>query len=373
MEAGDEVIRHLAQVKAPPLNINFPMVSVLITTFNSAKFIARCLESLQRQTYQALEIIVVDNDSTDRTRTLLQASPANLRVILNESNVGFAAAQNQAARIAKGEWLLSLNPDVILAPDFIANLIMAAAGDSTIGTVCGKLLRWHPEEQPEFTQVIDSTGIYFTPDLRHLDRGAGELDRGQYGNTEFVFGATGAAALYSRSMIDDVSVDGQFFDEDFFSYREDADLAWRAQLMGWKCLYVPQALGWHVRRVTPERRRQLPLAINFHSIKNRFLMRAKNIAGPLYRHVWFRTTVRDIQVIGYCVLVKPKLLGSLHAVWKLRGEIREKRRTIQSRRRVSDPELAQWFSFRPVSMPVQKAGAQGRETRPAGSPAIPKP
>ncbi len=100
-------------------------------------------------------------------------------------------------------------------------------------------MRWKPTEDPEFTQIIDSTGIYFLPNLRHLDRGAGELDHGQFERMEYVFGATGAAALYRRSMVDDVSVNGEFFDEQFFAYREDADLAWRAQLMGWRCVYTP--------------------------------------------------------------------------------------------------------------------------------------
>ena len=89
--------------------------------------------------------------------------------------------------------------------------------------------------------MIDSTGIVMLPSIRHLDRGAGELDRGQYDRDEDVFGASGAAALYRRSMLDDVRVDGEWFDEDFFAYREDADLAWRAQWRGWRCRYVAAA------------------------------------------------------------------------------------------------------------------------------------
>jgi GT2 family glycosyltransferase len=344
------------------------MVSVLITTFNSAQFIGPCLDSLRRQTYKPLEIIIVDNSSTDQTRALLEPLGTDFTVILNEINVGFAAAQNQTARIAKGTWLLSLNPDVVLETDFIARLVAAGETDPTFGSVCGKLLRWNPGQEPEFSQTIDSTGIYFTPNLRHLDRGAGDADQGQYEQSELVFGATGAAALYRRSMWEDISVEGQFFDEQFFAYREDADLAWRAQLMGWKCLYVPKARGWHVRRVTPERRAALPLAINFHSIKNRFRMRVKNIAGPLYRRLWFPVTIRDAQVLGYCLLVAPKLLPALAQVWKSRGELRRQRRIIQSRRRVSDLELARWFAFRPVSIPITLPTPNNEVTSAASKP-----
>src|SRR5207237_10299092 len=103
------------------------------------------------------------------------------------------------------------------------------------------------------TRVSDSTCIEFLRNLRHLDRGAEQPDHGQFDKTEYVFGATGAAALYRRRMVDEISVDGEFFDESFFSFREDADLAWRAQLLGWRCLYVPVEVGWPERLLRQDR------------------------------------------------------------------------------------------------------------------------
>src|SRR4030088_2082943 len=150
------------------------MVSVLITTFNSARFLKACLESLLQQVYKPLEVIVVDNASSDGTRSLLANVADALSVIYNDTNIGFAAAQNQAARLATGSWLLSLNPDVVLSPDFVAKAVASGDLHPKIGVVCGKLLRWNPGGDPEFSRVIDSTGIYFLPNLRHLDRGSGE-------------------------------------------------------------------------------------------------------------------------------------------------------------------------------------------------------
>src|SRR3979411_3182155 len=131
------------------------MVSVLITTYNSARFLETCLESLRQQVYTPIEVIVVDNASSDGTRDLLRNVDPEIRVIYNDTNIGFAAAQNQAARLAKGSWLLSLNPDVVLSPDFVAKAVASGDLNPKIGVVCGKLLRWDPGGDPEFTDVID--------------------------------------------------------------------------------------------------------------------------------------------------------------------------------------------------------------------------
>jgi GT2 family glycosyltransferase len=342
------------------------MVSILITTYNSEKFLKTCLESVLQQDYAEREIIIVDNASADGTPGILQefekrcASErgARVQVIYNDTNRGFAGGQNQAIAETRGDWLLSLNPDVILKPDFLSVLLAAtdsaeaAKGERRIGATCGKLLRWKPGASEERSNVIDSTGIYFLRNLRHLDRGSDEIDGGQYERREYVIGATGAAALYRRAMVEDLSVGGEFFDEDFFAYREDADVAWRAQLMGWSCLYVPEAVAWHVRRVTPERFKQLPDEINRHSIKNRFLMRAKNISAGLYLRLLIPVTVRDLLIFGYCALFNPGLLSGLGLFWSKRKAIREKRKWIQGHRRASDDELAQWFENKPRSIPA---------------------
>ena len=118
------------------------MVSVLLVTWNSAKFLDECFASLDRQDYRDLEVIVVDNASTDATRELLRPRETEWRVIYNEANVGFAAAQNQAIQQAKGDWLLCLNPDVLLSADFVSRLVSAGSAHSEAGSVCGKLLRW---------------------------------------------------------------------------------------------------------------------------------------------------------------------------------------------------------------------------------------
>jgi GT2 family glycosyltransferase len=325
-----------------------------MTTYNSAAVLERCLISIAALDYSPLEVIIVDNASTDDTRRILRLHEGRFRIVYNETNRGFAGGQDQAIRSASAEWVVSLNPDVLVPTNFLSELIPARLLDSAVGMLAAKLLRWQPEQENERSGIIDSTGIYFVRNLRHFDRGSEEPDRGQYQRREYVFGATGAAAAYRREMIEDVSINGEFFDEDFFAFREDADLSWRAQLMGWKCLYVPTAVAWHVRRVTPERFHQLPLLINWHSVKNRFLMRAKNISTGLYLRLLFPVTFRDLMIFGYCLLRDRRLLSALTYIWHRRDTLEAKRHAVQAKRRISDAELARWFSNKPASFPASE-------------------
>lgn len=333
-------------------------VSVTIVTYNSGQFIKRCLDSALGQKYPNKEIIVIDNASTDGTADLLEQFEDRCRVVYNSGNIGFAAAQNQAIAMANGDWVLTLNPDVLLWPNFIQGLVDAGQIDDRIGTVCGKLRTIKSTYEFPERPLVDSTGIYFNPMLRHLDRGSQEVDNGHYLVNEYVFGATAAAALYRREMILDTSVDGEFFDADFFVYREDADVAWRAQLLGWQCIYTPQALGYHVRKVLPGNRRALPSIINMHSVKNRFMMRIKNISADLYKKNWFSITARDLIVIGCCLTREPTSLKAFWHVAKNWRRALEKRRAIMARKRVSDEYIASWFSYKPVSKPAPKTSAR---------------
>ena len=348
------------------------LVSVTIVTYNSGRFIKRCLESVLAQKYLLKEVIVVDNASTDGTVDILDQFDdkekfKDVHIYYNDGNIGFAAAQNQAIQLSNGEWILTLNPDVLLLPNFLQALVDAGNRDPKIGTVCGKLLAMSATFDLPETPIVDSTGIYFNPMLRHLDRGSQEVDNGEYMNYEYVFGATAAAALYRREMIDDVSLPGaphessrtEFFDPDFFVYREDADIAWRAQLLGWKCLYTPYARGYHVRAVLPMNRHALPALINMHSVKNRFLMRIKNISPDLYRQHWIAITTRDLVVIGCCILREHSSLRAFWLVAKNWNRLMQKRQWIMEHKRVSDAYMSAWFHFQPQALPATKQTVRG--------------
>jgi GT2 family glycosyltransferase len=328
------------------------LVSVVIVTWNSAPFLRRCLAALAAQTYRQIELIHIDNASSDESVAIVREC-ATAQHIINDTNRGFSAAVNQAARIANGEFVLLLNPDAYLEPGYVSSLV-AGLTEAGFGMATGKLL------QAE-TKLIDSKGIRMTRSGRHFDIEQGSRESGvgsrkpRKGTSDSnprpptpdtrkeVFGVSGAAAMYRASFIRDVTVGGEFLDEDFFAFREDADVAWRGRLFGWRAIYVPEAIAHHVRTVTPETRRALSAVINMHGVKNRFLLRLKNEGLYLaIRNAPFELT-RDVIVIVATFTIERTSLPALAWLWKNRRRIMEKRRAIQSRRRVSDRDLAGWF------------------------------
>ena len=275
----------------------------------------------------------------------------------SDRNLGFCDAQNRLIHTAISEYVLVLNPDVILgSPAFWQKWSgdgpRTPKPDLPQASFTGKRRRPGPHAGLRIKKLLDSTGICFTPNQRHFDRGSSEIDTGQYEKPEYVFGASGAAAFYRRAMLDDICNEAEFFDAGFFAYREDADLAWRALWMGWQCRYVPDAIAYHVRRVLPANRSTLPAIINMHSFKNRFLLRVKNMDAGTYLRFFIPITARDLAAILYVVVKEhsslpgiPKMLRAVPHAWAWR--IR-----TQSRKRTSAREIRSWFSYTPVSKPI---------------------
>lgn len=318
-------------------------VAITIVTHNSEWYIRPCLEAVLALDPPPEEVVVADNASRDGTRSVLREFGAKVRIVHNDRNTGFSAGQNQAIALTSAAWVLTLNPDALLPPEFLARLLDGPAPDARVGALCGRSLSLRPDLSLDDPPRLDSTGIVFTRQLRHLDRGWGEPDDGRYEHPCEVFGASAAAALYRRRMIEDVSVEGQFFDESFFAYREDADVAWRAQLLGWRCLYRPEARLLHVRRLRPGGRRRNPAAVNMHSVKNRFLMRVKNLTWPVWRRCWAAALARDAVVVGGCLLVEQSSLPAFwHLLWALPGALRQ-RRAIMARLSPEAAGVARWF------------------------------
>jgi GT2 family glycosyltransferase len=315
-----------------------PKVSVGIVTWNCPADIAACVPSVRAQTWPNIELLIGDNASTDNTRDVVATLTRPEERVFFDTNKGFTAGHNALMDRTTGDFYVCLNPDVVLDPDYVRATVQAMIDDPRAGSATGKLLRKAP------SNLIDTTGIVMTRDQRHLDRGADTEDVGQYEVAGEVFGASGAAAVYRRAMLEDTRVSGEYFDDDFFTYREDADLSWRARLCGWTCLYVPAARGRHVRLVTPGRRSKLPAWVNRSSVRNRFLLRIKNQTFGHAVRFLIPALVRDAQVVGYVVLREWSSLPGLADVIRLFPRMLRKRRIIMRHRRASSRDLARWFT-----------------------------
>jgi len=321
-------------------------ISVHVLTHNSRPFLEPCLAGLSAQTRKPDRLLFIDCASGDGTAAWLRSAAARhqgLELLLLAENRGYAGGHNTGLKRLASDFVLLLNPDVRLHPAYLEETLAAFARHPRAGAVTGKLWRGDDHLRPLTEPVLDSTGMIMTRNQRHLDRGAGQKDRGQFDREEEIFGVSGAAAVYRRAMLQDVEIGGEILDEAFFAYREDADLAWRARLMGWSAVYAPAATATHRRRVRPGSRRLVPAFVNRHSVKNRFLLRLKNQTPSNFRRTWLPGTLRDLSVIGYVLFREwSSIPGLLEVVARL-GETRRKRRLIMARRRAADGDVDRWF------------------------------
>lgn len=316
-------------------------ISVVIVNWNHGDFIKECLEALLIQKGVSFDVTVVDNSSTDGSREWVASHHPDVRLHAFSENRGFSQAFNYGAKQACGTFVLSLNPDVRVLTSFMREMLQAACQGEKIGMVAPKLLR------ADAPAKLDSTGLFIDRRRRPYDRGQGEIDRGQYDALTNVFGACGAAALYRRDMLEDLAPNGEYFDEDFFAYYEDADLAWRARLRGWHCAYAPGAIATHVRGWGDTLRKGEQTARNplgpRLALRNRYLMTIKN-------DTW-RYTLLDLPWIlgaelprlAYAAVKAPGALLGLLDLLKIGSSALRKRKHLRARQTVDDATIRRWF------------------------------
>ncbi len=212
------------------------VVSVIIPNLNGKPLLEECLSSLERQTFKDFEVIVVDNGSQDGSVDLVKSKfPWVEKIIVNETNLGFAAACNQGIKASVGTYIALLNNDTAAHPDWLLRLVSAAEEHKTCGMFASKTLFYDRRD------IIDSTGHLIYPDGLNRARGRLEIDRGQYDDKPDVFFPSGCAALYRKEMFDQIGL----FDEYHFAYGDDTDIGIRGRLAGWGCLFVPDAIVYH--------------------------------------------------------------------------------------------------------------------------------
>ena len=328
--------------------MNLPLISVVIINWNGLRFLDGCLSSLFKQSYRSFEIIMVDNGSTDGSVQFIKNKYPHVMVLENQSNTGFAVANNQGIQAAKGKYVALLNNDTMADKDWLGNLAKKADSSSKdVGMWACKILSLYDPA------IIDSVGgLVISRCGIGKGRGRNEKDASQYDREEEVFIPSACSAMYRKEMLNEIGV----FDEEFFAYCEDTDLGFRARLSGWKTISVPDAIVYHyysgttgkhspIKAYLVERNhiwvalKNFPLSMLLFFPLNtlwRYLVQAyailaKKGAGGRYVESFSKTSLLKIVLKAYWSAIKglPSML--------------KKRHSIQSRKTVSNKDIYRWF------------------------------
>jgi len=320
-----------------------PHVSFVIVNWNRKALLEECLRSLQRQTLSDFELVLVDNGSTDGSLECLnRVCLPSVTTISNPDNYGFARAVNQGIRAARGRFIALVNNDAVLDPRWLEEILSGFSVQERVGVCACKILFF---DRPH---VIDKVGHLMFGDGQNSGRGHGAVDHGQFERVEEILCPDGAAAVFRAEVFESVGL----LDEDFFAYTEDIDIGLRAQLHGWKCVYVPTAVAYHHQSAT----------LGPYAPRKFFLVERNRIWLVLKLYPWaelikvpFYTGVRFLYALGSLVSGQGRAAraargGSAWATFTaiVRAQFAAlpgiprmlaKRREIKSRRRISTREF----------------------------------
>jgi GT2 family glycosyltransferase len=309
-----------------------PLVSVVIANWNGRHHLEVCLPALAEQTLPAAEIIVVDNGSTDGSQAWLAAKHPEVTVLANDRNRGFAAANNQGIRAARGGYIALLNNDTRPIPEWLAALAHTLDTDTRLGMAASLMVF---ADRPT---LINSMGVSVDRCGISWDRGGGQVVAGMADSLVEVFGASAGAALYRRELFDDVGG----FDEDFFAYLEDVDLAWRARWRGWRAVCVPAARVYHAHSSTGVEGSAFK---TYWLARNKIVVIAKNYPTP---YLWWQLPMilvyDGLSLVNAVVRQRnaSALRGRL-AGWAAVGRAWRQRQAVQRGARVTAAAMFAWL------------------------------
>jgi len=302
----------------------YPLLSVIIPNWNGIHHLPTCLSSLRRQTHPNLEVILVDNASTDASVALVRHDFPEVSLVQIEENLGLTGGINRGIQVARGEIVAPLNNDTEVVPEWAEALVTAMLKYPDAGIVASKMLLFDRRD------TLHSAGDAYGLDGIPINRGVWQRDDGQFDDDVYIWGGCGGAVAYRRAMLDDIGL----FDEDLFMYCEDVDLNWRAQLAGYKCVFEPRAVVYHHLSATGGGE-----IASFYTGRNTIWVLVKNYPGELLRRHWLAVVRAQFKIAGDAIrarrgaAARARLRGQLAGLLGLPRCLR-KRRTIQTMRRV---------------------------------------
>lgn len=325
-----------------------PLISVIIPNWNGKRFLAACLDSLQRQTWLHREVVLVDNGSTDGSIEFVRRTYPEVRLLSFASNRGFSAAVNAGIAASTGEFLALLNNDTEAEPRWLEALHAGISRDARFGFAASKMLRFDARE------IIDSAGDAYTRYGLAFGRGRDLADQGQYDSADEPFSACGGAALFRREVFEKAGA----FDEDFFSYLEDVDLCFRIRWLDRRGCYVPEAVVYHVGQGTTGQRFN-PFQIR-HDVKNMLHVIIKNFPWRLLLPNLPRILLYQLKVAAHYSVLCGSPLAYARGLAAFAAELP---RMLSKRRRIMTTRQAPLSAIVPLLVASEQERRRARRLR----------
>lgn len=339
---------------------NRTKLAISLVTYNAERYLPFCLNSLAEQTFQEFFLLIIDNGSTDDTIRYVKENYPQHKLIEHKQNAGFAKAHNQGIAWTDSDYVMLLNQDVILEKDYLVRAMDFLEKNPDVAALSGKILIWDFINNQK-TRIIDSLGLKVFKNHQVTDSGQGEEDAGQYNEVKEVFGVSGAVPIYRRHFLEKIKIrpsglmsPQEYFDEDFFSYKEDVDLAFRLRLAGHKAIYLPFSVAYHDRSVRgtndasnkaiKKSRASRDKVIKMYSYKNHLLLLLKNeFFSNLFKY-FFPIFWYEFKKILYILIFEQSTLEGLKLFFRQKSRILKKRRyIIKNIRKIKAKELAKWY------------------------------
>ncbi len=332
-------------------------ISIQLVSWNGIVHLPSCLRSIEAQTLKPKRLLIVDNGSVDETVRWLQANAPTAYVLRNNRNLGFCRGHNQAFRLANTPYVLCLNQDIVLDPQWLDRAVQIMDDHPEVGALGGMTVRSDYDENSltgiKDSGIIDSTGLVVYRSRHAVDRDSGTARDTCHRPAGSVFGLNAACIVYRMAALESIRYQDEYFDDDFFAYKDDIDTSWRLRRAGWECWYDPRLIAFHHRTIRGEqsvsslqiarqhRRRKQVNA--WFSYRNHLLLLIKNETRATFWRdaawiLWY-----EFRKAGYLLVTQPRALTAWRDILKLRTNMRRKAKTIRTTARCTPMQIRTWF------------------------------
>ncbi len=334
-----------------------PLVNINLVVYNGERYLRQCLDSIKQQTYQNIEVTILDNNSIDATRQIIEQEYPQYQLIAHGTNLGMWPGQEVALESSHGEYIVAISVDIILEPDFIERALEIFESDREIGALQAKIYQYNLADLQAGKllekKIIDTCGFEIFRSRRLINIGHGQHDRGEYDTQCEIFGVEGAVPMFRRTALESIRIQGHFADPEFFWYGDDFDFAWRMNLFGWRQTYSPRVIAYHDRQTTKSLRkypwefigirRQIPMKKRRLDFRNKLFTFIKNDYVINILRDLPAIFMREAPLWGYYLVFEPIIFLELVTVVKKAKNMLKKRKEVMVKATRTPAQIHRWF------------------------------